>query len=229
MGWSSFWSLPITSRDSGTPLGFLGVYTRSVRTPTVRRRTFLERARDLASLALDRVAHTEQLGFLALHDTLTTLPNRALGVERLEAALAALADNHKKLAVLFLDLDRFKVVNDGLGHETGDDLLVAVGRRLAGVVRRHDTVARFGGDEFVIICEQLDDDQQAIELAQRALEALARPVALRPRRVDGVGQHRDRDHRRPDPSSLRSPARRRRRDVPRPSAAAAGDSSSSTR
>jgi diguanylate cyclase (GGDEF)-like protein/PAS domain S-box-containing protein len=177
-GLRSFWSLPISVRGSDTPLGFLGVYTRQVRIPSAREHTMLERTRDLASLALDRAAQNQQLGFLALHDTLTELPNRALGVERLDAALHAMSEHDQQVAVLFLDLDRFKVVNDGLGHDTGDDLLVAVGRRLAGVVRQHDTVARFGGDEFVVICERLRDETQAIELAERILEVLALPFAL---------------------------------------------------
>jgi diguanylate cyclase (GGDEF)-like protein len=82
------------------------------------------------------------------------------------------------VGALFLDLDRFKVVNDGLGHDTGDELLVAVGRRLAGSVRRHDTVARFGGDEFVIISERLRDERQATELAERVLDALCVPFSL---------------------------------------------------
>ncbi|MET0420641.1 MAG: EAL domain-containing protein [Acidimicrobiia bacterium] len=177
-GLRSFWSLPIRSQASDAPLGFLGVYARVPRTPTAPERQILERARDLASLAIDRTTQSEQLGFLALHDMLTELPNRALGVERLERAIESLEDHDGRLAVLFVDLDRFKLVNDGFGHETGDDLLVAVGRRLAGVVRRHDTVARFGGDEFVMICEQLESVDQALELAQRALDSLARPIAL---------------------------------------------------
>jgi diguanylate cyclase (GGDEF)-like protein len=177
-GLVSFWSFPIRARESDAPLGYLGIYTRTRRTPRSGEYAVLTRARDLVSLALDRAAHTEQLGFLALHDTLTELPNRALAVDRLDSALESLPDSGPTLAVLFLDLDRFKVVNDGLGHDTGDELLVAVGQRLAGSVRRHDTVARFGGDEFVIICERLRDERQAIELAERALDALARPFSL---------------------------------------------------
>jgi diguanylate cyclase (GGDEF)-like protein len=82
------------------------------------------------------------------------------------------------VAVLFFDLDRFKIVNDGFGHDTGDELLVAVGRRLAASVRRDDTVARFGGDEFVVICENLTDDSEVEEVAQRAISALNQPFAL---------------------------------------------------
>ncbi|MET0628742.1 MAG: EAL domain-containing protein [Acidimicrobiia bacterium] len=176
-GLRSFWALPIRGQADNAR-GYLGVYTRMPRSPNIAELNVLERARDLVAIALDRAAHTEQLGFLALHDTLTTLPNRALGVERLDTALQSLPDSGPLVAALFIDLDRFKVVNDGLGHDAGDELLVAVGRRLAGAVRREDTVARFGGDEFVVICEQLRDEAHVIELAQRALDSLSHPFAL---------------------------------------------------
>jgi diguanylate cyclase (GGDEF)-like protein/PAS domain S-box-containing protein len=176
-GLRSFWALPIRGHDDHA-LGYLGVYTRTQRSPSLAELSVLERARDLVAIALDRAAHTEQLGFLALHDTLTALPNRALGVERLDTALRSLPDSGPLVAALYIDLDRFKVVNDGLGHDAGDELLVAVGRRLAGAVRRDDTVARFGGDEFVVICEHLRDEAHAIELAQRALDSLGHPFAL---------------------------------------------------
>ena len=140
----------------------------------------LERARDLVAVAIDRDARTKELGHLALHDTLTGLPNRALAQDRLEHALARLADgdDDAMVAVLFVDLDRFKLVNDGLGHETGDELLVAVSRRLSATVRRQDTVARFGGDEFVVLCEDLSDERQAVELAERAAHAFVEPFVL---------------------------------------------------
>ncbi len=157
-------------------------HARGLRTdrarPTDAERLMLDRVRNVVGVALDRAAHTRQLGHLALHDTLTELPNRALAVDRLEMALDRARELTSMVAVLFLDLDRFKIVNDGLGHETGDELLVAVGRRLAASVRRNDTVARFGGDEFVIICEDLTDVSQVEELADRAIRALSEPFAL---------------------------------------------------
>ena len=140
----------------------------------------LERVRDLAAVAIDRDARTKELGRLALHDTLTGLPNRALAQDRLEHALTRLRDggDDSMVAVLFVDLDRFKLVNDGLGHETGDELLVAVSRRLSAAVRHQDTIARFGGDEFVVLCEDLGDEDLAVELAERAALAFAEPFVL---------------------------------------------------
>jgi diguanylate cyclase (GGDEF)-like protein len=179
-GLQCLWSLPVRTPDDEQFLGVLGVYVNRNRRPEPAELQLLERTRDLLALAIDRAEHTRQLGHLALHDALTGLPNRALAQDRLEHALARLADGEGEalVAVLFVDLDRFKLVNDGLGHETGDELLIAAARRLASVVRRGDTVARFGGDEFVVLCEDLDDEDQAIELADRAARALSEPFVL---------------------------------------------------
>ncbi len=177
-GFKAFWSVPIRTPDDERLLGMLAIYVRNAREPSDAEQSIMERVRSLVGIALDRAAHTQQLGHLALHDTLTDLPNRALAVQRLDAALSRLRDGTSMVAVLFLDLDRFKVVNDGLGHDTGDELLVAVGRRLATSVRRNDLVARFGGDEFVVICEDLTDERQVEELADRAIRALSQPFAL---------------------------------------------------
>jgi diguanylate cyclase (GGDEF)-like protein/PAS domain S-box-containing protein len=172
------WTAPITDPESSEFLGILGLYLSTVRDPLPIELALMERARDLVALAIDRAEHTRRLGHLALHDTLTGLPNRALAQDRLEHAIARLADSRSAVAVLFIDLDRFKVVNDGLGHETGDELLVAVSRRLSATVRRQDTVARFGGDEFMVLCEDLRDEQEAEELAERAAQSFAEPFVL---------------------------------------------------
>ncbi|MFI5053974.1 MAG: EAL domain-containing protein, partial [Acidimicrobiia bacterium] len=177
-GLRGVWTLPIRDPEDSEFLGLLGLYLHTVRDPSPAELALLERTRDLIALAIDRAEHTRQLGHLALHDTLTGLPNRALAQDRLEHSLARLADSDSMVAVLFVDLDRFKLVNDGLGHETGDELLVAVSRRLNATVRRQDTVSRFGGDEFVVLCEDLVDEQQAVELAERAARAFAEPFVL---------------------------------------------------
>jgi diguanylate cyclase (GGDEF)-like protein len=114
----------------------------------------------------------------AMHDALTGLPNRVLFLERLNHALLRSRRSHKKVAVLFVDLDRFKTVNDTHGHQTGDDLLVAVGERLTGLLRPDDTLGRLAGDEFVILCEDLDDELQVEPIAMRVVEALTAPFVL---------------------------------------------------
>jgi diguanylate cyclase (GGDEF)-like protein/PAS domain S-box-containing protein len=117
----------------------------------------------------------DALAHQALHDPLTGLPNRALLVDRLEQALARLARNPSSVGVLFLDLDKFKLVNDTHGHVAGDVLLTAVARRLRAAIRSGDTIARYGGDEFVVVCEHVDADELA-RLAEQLLTTLTEPI-----------------------------------------------------
>src|SRR5205085_85289 len=107
---------------------------------------------------------------------LTELPNRALFLDRLALALARLRRKPSSLAVLFADVDRFKVVNDSLGHDAGDRLLVALARRLREVLRPGDTLARFGGDEFAVLCEDVSHDEVAT-IAERMIEVLGEPFS----------------------------------------------------
>jgi GGDEF domain-containing protein len=102
----------------------------------------------------ERKALEERLHYQALHDYLTDLPNRKLFMDRLRQALRRSRRRHKRVAVLFMDLDSFKVVNDSLGHEVGDLLLTDVAQRLRRCLRPEDTLARFGGDEFVVLIEK---------------------------------------------------------------------------
>jgi diguanylate cyclase (GGDEF)-like protein len=127
--------------------------------------------------AEERVVHQ------AFHDALTDLPNRGLLVERLQAALERWDGNEESLAVLFVDLDRFKLINDTLGHQAGDALLVAVAERLRVSVRAGDTVARLGGDEFIVLLEGLTPDCRAETVAARITRALAAPLDLGGRRI----------------------------------------------
>jgi diguanylate cyclase (GGDEF)-like protein len=122
----------------------------------------------------------------SLHDPLTGLPNRVLLADRLNLALMRerRSESGAVTAVLFIDLDNFKLVNDSLGHRAGDELLVEVARRLDGLARGHDTVARFGGDEFVVLAENLPSGRHAMEIAARILEGLSQPVVAGRRTVD---------------------------------------------
>ena len=109
----------------------------------------------LAAIAIERKTFEDRLAYQAQHDPLTGLPNRVLFVEFLTLALARAPRRQTTSAVLFLDLDRFKVVNDSLGHDAGDELMVKLSTRLCAAVRPGDTVARFGGDEFTVLCDDL--------------------------------------------------------------------------
>ena len=135
----------------------------------------------LAGAAYDVTEHKrleKQLAHQAFHDSLTGLPNRALFLNRLEHALARAGRHHTSVAVLFVDLDNFKVVNDSLGHEAGDQLLVTVAERLSACVRPGDTIARLGGDEFTILLEDASDVDAASNIADRIAEALRLPLTL---------------------------------------------------
>lgn len=128
--------------------------------------------------AIERKRVEVQLNYQARHDPLTALPNRTVFLDRLELALAAAERNGSGVGVLFLDLDRFKVINDSLGHELGDRLLVDVAERLRFLLRPGDSVARFGGDEFTILCNEIEGGHDAARIAERVIEALAAPFAL---------------------------------------------------
>ncbi|MBV9386449.1 MAG: EAL domain-containing protein [Chroococcidiopsidaceae cyanobacterium CP_BM_ER_R8_30] len=128
---------------------------------------------------IERRRVQEQLLYNTVHDGLTGLPNQALFMERLEFALKRTKQQPDYLfAVLFLDLDRFKVINDSLGHLVGNQLLIGIARKLEAVVRSVDTVARFGGDEFTILLEDIKDTNGAIQVAQRIQQALTLPFHL---------------------------------------------------
>jgi len=126
----------------------------------------------------DRKRAEEQIEFHAYHDVLTHLPNRKLFSDRLRQSLNRARRAGKPLAVMFIDIDHFKTVNDTLGHTAGDELLLEMSRRLRNCVREDDTVARLGGDEFTIILSELAHPEDAVGVAQKVLEAVAVPLSI---------------------------------------------------
>jgi diguanylate cyclase (GGDEF)-like protein/PAS domain S-box-containing protein len=126
----------------------------------------------------DRKTAQEQIEYQAYHDVLTDLPNRLLFRDRIGVALAHAKRHRTAAAVMFLDLDQFKIVNDSLGHTIGDGLLQAVGVRLVASVRAHDTVARMGGDEFTVLLSDVSDSSSAATVAQKILESVSYPMVI---------------------------------------------------
>ena len=142
--------------------------------------TFLDDGRVIVMLSdvTERKRTEEELAYKATHDLLTGLPNRMLFKDRFSVAMAQAQRGRKKLAVIFLDLDRFKEINDTLGHDAGDGLLCAVGNRLIDHARKTDTVARMGGDEFLLFSPDIDQVEDAITIAQKVQDVLQSPFTV---------------------------------------------------
>ncbi|MBK7903392.1 MAG: EAL domain-containing protein [Proteobacteria bacterium] len=136
-------------------------------------------ARARREAVTSEIAHARQVEHLAFHDGLTGLPNRSLFSRMLQQGVQMARRNNRLLAVLFLDLDRFKHINDTLGHEAGDQLLQEVAARLKSCLRDSDSVARLGGDEFVVVLPELADDVYAATVAQKIISAISRPFTLK--------------------------------------------------
>jgi diguanylate cyclase (GGDEF)-like protein/PAS domain S-box-containing protein len=165
--------VPIECHDR--PFGILAVYTREARRFSEDEVGFLTGVAALITVAVERVRDEQATRHAALHDSLTGLPNRTLALDRLEQALAHRRREGIDVAVFALDVDRFKNVNDSFGHAAGDEVLLALALRLTGAVRPSDTVARIGGDEFVVICPAIDGAREATEVAERLAGAAIHP------------------------------------------------------
>jgi diguanylate cyclase (GGDEF)-like protein len=168
-------------KGKGEPIGVLGAHTGNLRDFTAQDVSFMEAIANVLANAVERRTAEAQTQHEALHDPLTGLPNRTLFLDRLEHALAQAARHGASVSVLFLDLDQFKLVNDSLGHAAGDELLATVAPRIEQALRPGDTVARFGGDEFAILVEDIANERGATRVAERIAEALTRPFILRQR------------------------------------------------
>lgn len=162
--------------SSGRLLGTLTAFgTAALPAPDLQ---LLEKAIVLTGFVLEHVQLYQELAHRAQHDALTGLPNRILFEDRLRQAIASAKRQSQRLALLWIDLDRFKLVNDTLGHRTGDELLHQISARIRGAVRASDTVARMGGDEFAVILTHLEGTARPEMIAQKVLDALQQPVRV---------------------------------------------------
>jgi diguanylate cyclase (GGDEF)-like protein len=136
----------------------------------------LERSR--LQVAEEQIAHARRVEFLAYHDTLTNLPNRSLFSRLIAQSISQAHRHNRQLAVLFIDLDRFKYINDTMGHDAGDQLLKEVATRLKACLRDSDTVARLGGDEFIVLIPELEEKKYVNNVAKKLVSAIALPYIL---------------------------------------------------
>ena len=189
-GWDSFrslvhthglvpaWSVPVATTGGDPSMGAVIILSEPGGRVTADERRLLELSGRLAAIAVKEAATEAELAYRATRDVLTGLANRSTFRDHLDRALARVERRPWLVALLFLDLDGFKPVNDRLGHEAGDELLRVVAGRLRDVLRPSDTVARFGGDEFAMLCEDLTDDGDACALAERVGAVIAEPIAI---------------------------------------------------
>ncbi|WP_454576843.1 EAL domain-containing protein [Mesorhizobium sp. PL10] len=182
-GYRSCWSTPILSHQ-GVVLGVFAMYSMSVREPTETETRLIEFTTHIAGIAIERKRAEDQIHFMANHDALTGLPNRALLEDRLSQAVLYAQRYNRWVTVVFIDLDNFKLVNDTLGHNAGDELLKTVASRLVGCVKATDTVVRLGSDEFVIVLFDQPANVDVIsETLQTIRDAIAEPVSVAEHRL----------------------------------------------
>ncbi|HJV96070.1 MAG TPA: diguanylate cyclase, partial [Albitalea sp.] len=171
-------AIDVPIRGVGGPYGVLGVYSRAPRHFTQENVDFLQSVANTLATAMDRKNAEQRLTYLAQFDTLTGLANRSLFLDRFAQTLKQAKRNDWLVGVLFVDLDRFKLVNDTLGHSIGDQLLVQVAQRLQECVRAGDAVGRLGGDEFAFVLSNLTRADDAALVAQKVVATLAAPFRL---------------------------------------------------
>ena len=177
-GFRACWATPVYSQH-GQTLGAFALHATTEREPTESEMHLIDTATRIAGIAIERRLAEERIHFMANHDALTGLPNRALLKDRLAQAVLYAKRYDQWATVAFVDLDSFKVVNDSLGHNAGDELLKAVAARMVACVRATDTVVRLGGDEFVVLL--LDQPKSAEGIAvtlNKIRSAIAEPIEL---------------------------------------------------
>jgi diguanylate cyclase (GGDEF)-like protein/PAS domain S-box-containing protein len=177
-GFRSCWSVPILSHRSEV-LGTFALYSHAVREPTESENQLLDMAKRIAGIAIERRQAEDRIQFMANHDALTGLPNRILLKDRMSQALLHAQRYNHCVTVAFIDLDNFKLVNDSLGHNVGDELLKEVASRMVKCLRATDTVVRLGGDEFVIVLfDQSKETDAVLAMIKRIRAAIAAPMHI---------------------------------------------------
>jgi diguanylate cyclase (GGDEF)-like protein len=159
--------------------GVMEFFAQEVRQPDSEMLDFSRQLGSQVGQFIARKQAEQNLRFVATHDPLTALPNRTMFGDRLSQALAQARRYNRRLALLFVDLDGFKVVNDTFGHDAGDVLLKEIASRLRTCLREGDVIGRIGGDEFVVLIEEFNDAERLALVAQKILETVARPVLVR--------------------------------------------------
>ena len=182
------WSEPVKNAD-GDVLGTFAIYHRQPAEPSSELLNKIKTYSKLAELAISRSLNTEQIRHLAYFDHLTGLANRTLLEEHLAQAIAASQRSHKFAGLMFIDLDNFKPVNDLYGHKAGDALLVEIANRLQQTVRSTDIVARFGGDEFIVLVRDIDTDEARCRLHMQTLATKIHHNVMRPYPLTASSMH----------------------------------------
>lgn len=170
----------LSVKDKDVPTGLL--LFASVKDTRVWREDQKELLRLLTNMLSDAISKVEaekEISYMAYYDSLTGLPNRTLYLNRLEQAIESTYRSGEIIAVVFIDLDSFKAVNDTIGHHGGDELLVEMANRLSSCLRKHDTVSRFGGDEFLILLTQIDREEDVQKIVDKIMHNFERPVTIR--------------------------------------------------
>ncbi len=177
-GYRSCWSMPIRSYQ-GNVLGTFALYSHEVGVPSAEHKDLISMAAHLAGIAIERRQSEERIQFMAHHDALTGLPNRTMFDERVASALLQASTSGQWVALAFLDLDNFKLINDTLGHHAGDELLQVVARRMLASVRKSDMIVRVGGDEFIVLLNGLPPENAVmLSRLETIRTAIGAPVVL---------------------------------------------------
>lgn len=194
-GYASCWSAPVKNQQDKV-VGSFALFSAEEKTPEPIHLLLLDIAAAIIGIVLEREQdetlrrlQSTEIHNLAFYDPLTHLPNRRLLADRLQHVLAASARQPTQSAVLFLDLDNFKSLNDSLGHDAGDEFLIEAAQRLMNCVREMDTVARMGGDEFVVMLENLGPDVQKAAVVAEAVGEKIRQALSKPYRLRGAEHH----------------------------------------